>query len=183
MGKSNENEMKTNLITGERFNGLRNGASHTFSSRLRSVIRYPLCVLVSAVAWAFAFNTALLFAIKVHAPDGRIILSRGGCVLFYSWIYPQSGINCDWSCVILLIFLSAAIATNNRLALPKGVKMKRLTSLLAAVLLLLPAISTAFAGQPADYNKPTVAVGTLVYLSNPRRASDDPGSPAAPPGS
>jgi hypothetical protein len=50
MGKSKENEMKTNLITGERFNGLRNGASHTFSSRLRSVIRYPLCVLVSAVA-------------------------------------------------------------------------------------------------------------------------------------
>jgi hypothetical protein len=111
MGKSKENEMQTNLSTGERFNGLRNGASHTFSSRLRSVIRYPLCVLVSAVAWAFAFNTALLFAIKVHAPDGRIILSRGGCVLFYSWIYPQSGINCDWSCVILLIFLSAAIAT------------------------------------------------------------------------
>ena len=57
--------------------------------------------------------------------------------------------------------------------------MKKLTSLLAAVLLLLLAISTAFAGQPADYNKPTVAAGTLVYLSNPRRASDDPGSPAA----
>ena len=57
--------------------------------------------------------------------------------------------------------------------------MKKLTSLLAAVLFLLLAISTAFAGQPADYNKPTVTAGTLVYLSNPRRAPDGPGSPAA----
>jgi hypothetical protein len=57
-----------------------------------------------------------------------------------------------------------------------GATMRKLTSRLAVVLLLLLAISTAFAGQPAAYNKPTEVAGTLVYLSNPRRASDDPGS-------
>jgi len=169
MGKSKENEMQTSLITGERFNGLRNGASHTFSSRLRSVIRYPLRSGISdGVGICFQYRTALCN--QVHAPDGRIILSRGGCVLLYSWIYPQSGINCDWSCVILLIFLSAAIATT------AGTSERRQNETTNIVL----AAVSAFAGDQyricrtaGRLQQTHGSCGKLVYLSiraAPRRS-------------
>ncbi len=74
------------------------------SRRGVAVLRYPLCVLVSAIAWAFAFCGAVNFMNLLRIDNERIIIRQDN---FHLLGLP---IGYGWGYFVLFVFVSAAIA-------------------------------------------------------------------------